>query len=129
MAEKFDTSKSDGDMLDDLFAAARNDSRVTPSPDLLARVLNEAEGLQGTDPAPVAPDARSGLWAAVVAAVGGWPALGGVAMAGAAGVWIGVASGTSLMQDTLGLDLYGETAQSYLSDLDDTYAFDFTAEE
>ncbi len=116
-------------MLDDLFAAARTDSRATPSPDLLARVLSEAEGLQVVAPTPDAPPERRGLWVAVVAAVGGWPALGGVAMAGVAGVWIGVASGTALMQDTLGLDLYGETAQSYLSDLDDTYAFDFTAEE
>ncbi|SMP14255.1 hypothetical protein [Shimia sagamensis] len=124
MAEKFDD-----DMLDDLFAAARNDSRATPSPDLLARVLSEAEGLQVADPAPVAQVVRPSLWAAVVAAVGGWPALGGVAMAGVAGVWIGVASGTTLMADTLGLDIYGETAQSYLSDLDDTYAFDLTAEE
>lgn len=123
MAEKFDD-----DMLDDLFAAARTDSRATPSPDLLARVLQEAEGLQVAEPAPVVTQRRS-LWSALVAAVGGWPALSGVAMAGVAGVWIGVAAGTTLMEDTLGLDIYGETAQSYLSDLDDIYAFDFTAEE
>jgi hypothetical protein len=124
MADKFDD-----DMLDDLFAAARSDSRATPSPDLLARVLSEAEDLQIADPAPVMPLQRRSLWAAVLAAVGGWRALSGVAMAGVAGVWIGVASGTSLMQDTLGLDIYGEAAQSYLSDLDDTYALNFTAEE
>ena len=124
MAEKFDD-----DMLDDLFAAARNDSRATPSPDLLARVLSEAEGLQVAEPVPSAPPLRPSLWAALVAAVGGWPALSGVAMAGVAGVWLGVASGTTFMQNTLGLDIYGETAQSYLSDLADTYAFDFTAEE
>lgn len=129
MAEKFDTSKRDGDMLDDLFAAARTDSRATPSPDLLTRVLSEAEGLQVADPARVEVPQRRSLWAALVAAVGGWPALSGVAMAGVAGVWIGVAAGTTLMEDTLGLDIYGETAQSYLSDLDDIYAFDFTAEE
>lgn len=123
MAEKFDD-----DMLDDLFAAARTDSRATPSPDLLARVLNEAEGLQLATSVPVPPQRRS-LWAALVAAVGGWPALSGVAMAGVAGVWIGVAAGTTLMEDTLGLDIYGETAQSYLSDLDEIYAFDFTVEE
>lgn len=123
MAEKFDD-----DMLDDLFAAARSDSRATPSPDLLARVLSEAESLQVAEPAPVPQQCRS-LWTAVVAAVGGWPALSGVAMAGVTGVWIGVAAGTTLMEDTLGLDIYGETAQSYLSDLDDIYAFDFTAEE
>ncbi len=124
MADKFDD-----DMLDDLFAAARSDSRAAPSPDLLARVLSEAESLQVADPARVVSPQRRSLWAAVIAAVGGWPALSGVAMAGAAGVWIGVASGTSLMEDTLGLDIFGETAQSYLSDLDDTYAFNFMAEE
>ena len=85
MAEKFDD-----DMLDDLFAAARNDSRATPSPDLLARVLSEAEGLQVAEPVPSAPPLRPSLWAALVAAVGGWPALSGVAMAGVAGVWFGV---------------------------------------
>ncbi len=125
MAEKFED-----DMLDDLFAAARTDSRATPSPDLLARVLTEAEGLQaGFQTAPEALPERRGVLSSLLAALGGWPSLGGVAMAGMAGVWIGVAAGGTLMQDTLGLDIYGESAQSYLSDLDELYAFDLGAEE
>ncbi|GAA6179342.1 hypothetical protein NBRC116594_07800 [Shimia sp. NS0008-38b] len=128
MADKFDD-----DMLDDLFAAAKSDARQAPSPDLLARVLADAEAVQAelaaTPAAASVAVQKTGLWQAFLAAVGGWGALGGVAMAGVAGVWIGVSSGTALMTNTLGLDLYGETAQTYLSDLDVSYALELGAEE
>lgn len=65
----------------------------------------------------------------VMQSLGGWPSLSGVAMAGVVGVWVGVSSGMTLMQDTLGLDLYGSGAQAYLSDLDVNYALNLGVEE
>ncbi|ARU01491.1 hypothetical protein [Yoonia vestfoldensis] len=75
------------DMLDDLFAQAR---QLAPVPDaaLTARVLADA-----ARPVPVAV-ARppQSFWAQLGAMLGGWPALGGLATATIAGIWIGIAS-------------------------------------
>lgn len=129
MAESFDDKA-----LEALFAAAREDAAAEASPDLLARVMADAERVQAEQqiaqaaPQPAAEEA-GGLWAAIWQTLGGWPSVSGVAMAGLAGLWIGVTSGTALMQDTLGLDLYGETAQTYLSALDVSYALTLGVEE
>ena len=72
------------DMLDDLFAQAR---RLTPVPDdaLIARVLADAaRPLPVRHPQPL-------VWAQLRAMIGGWPALGGLATATVAGIWIGIA--------------------------------------
>ena len=124
----------DDNMLEDLFAAAKQDNRSDPSPEFLTRVMESAEAIQAERQAVVsAPDVspreEGGFWQAIWQALGGWPSISGVAMAGAAGVWIGVSSGTALMQDTLGLDLYGQNAQTYLSDLDVSYALTMGVEE
>ena len=68
-------------MLDDLFAQAR---QLAPVPDaaLTARVLADA-----ARPVPV-PRPPQSFWAQL----GGWPALGGLATATIAGIWIGIAS-------------------------------------
>ncbi|MDA5556296.1 hypothetical protein [Shimia sp. MMG029] len=134
MADKFDDDMFDDAALEDLFASAKSDARMDPSAELLARVLESAETLQAEQrgaqqSADVAPRAEGGLFHAVLQALGGWPSVSGVAIAGAAGVWIGVSSGTALMQNTLGLDLYGQSAQTYLSDLDVSYALSLGVEE
>lgn len=66
-------------MLDDLFAEAR---RISPpvGGDLMARVLADAAAAQ----------APARLWTRLFEMLGGWPALGGLAAATVAGVWIGV---------------------------------------
>lgn len=81
------------DMLDDLLAQARS---VTPAPsnDLMARVLADADAVQ---PAPVVtPVSRAGLWPRLMDAVGGWPAVSGLAAATVAGIWVGVAPPASV---------------------------------
>ena len=78
------------DMLDDLFAQARVNDPV-PDDDLIARVLGDADATQaGFAAADVARPSR-GLWARMMDAIGGWPAVSGLAAATVAGVWIGVA--------------------------------------
>lgn len=75
--------------LDALFDEARDAD--TASPDLMARVLADAEAVQdaamaaAVEAAPKVP-----VWRAVLDAIGGWPAAAGLATAGLAGVWIGV---------------------------------------
>lgn len=83
--------------LDALFAAAREE-RPEPSPALMARVMEDAlaEGAarqaRATVPrAATRPGPRAAI-AAIVAALGGWPAMGGFATAGIVGLWIGYAA-------------------------------------
>ncbi|WP_247227695.1 hypothetical protein [Yoonia sp. F2084L] len=81
------------DMLDDLFAQARGVD-PTPSNDLMTRVLTDADAVQ---PKPVVrPDTRPGFWVRLVDAVGGWPAVSGLAAATIAGLWVGVAPPASV---------------------------------
>jgi len=92
-------------LLEAHFAAAR---QATPPEALLARVLADAEAAR-----PVAGGARSGLggrpaapagvFSRLRAAVGGWPALAGLAAATLAGLWIGVAAPSALGAGWLGL--------------------------
>lgn len=101
--------------LDDLLAAARAD-RPDPSPALMARVLDDAARLQPRPVAAVARRAapRPGIWALLTGAFGGSGALAGMAAAGLAGVWVGVAqpvpiadlSGGLWGAETVSLDLF-----------------------
>ena len=101
--------KQDGDDLDDLFAAAR---RVAPAPSdaLMARVLAEAMAAQ----APLRRATRPGLLAQLREALGGWPAVGGLATAGVAGLAIGLAAPAGLADLTAAL--LGQPADGYLVD-------------
>ncbi len=92
------------DMLDDLFAQAR---RVKPpvSDDLLARVLADARPPETSVDAP-------GIWAGLLDAVGGWFAMGGLATATLAGLWIGIAPPLAVEELTAGL--LGETVTVHL---------------
>ncbi|MFB9150722.1 hypothetical protein [Roseovarius ramblicola] len=74
------------------FEAARK-AAPAPSPDLMARVLEDAGAEQARYAAVVARPAapRAGLWARITRALGGWPAMAGLGAAGLAGVWIGLA--------------------------------------
>lgn len=74
------------DMLDDLLATSR---AQTPQPDdaLMSRVLADAARVAATRRKTRHP----GIWAQFVDALGGWPAIGGLAAATVAGIWVGVA--------------------------------------
>ena len=85
----------DIEALDRLLAevAARHPA---PSEDFLARLVADAEAEAGAAQlCPPAKALRPGprAW---LAALGGWPALGGLAAAALAGVWIGIAPPASL---------------------------------
>ncbi len=86
----------DDSELDGLFAAAKADA-PTPSDDLIARIMADAEA-QAAGPAPVsAPKLRR--LAALLAAIGGWPSAAGLATAAVAGLAIGLSAPDTL--DTL----------------------------
>jgi hypothetical protein len=83
----------DLDGLGAFFDAARAHSPA-PSPDLLARVLSDAEAEQVwiTRRAQAATEApRAGLLDQLYRLLGGWPAMAGLTTAIVAGVWIGTA--------------------------------------
>jgi len=83
------------DMLEDILAQARG-LTPTPSRDLMARVMADADALQPA-PAPAAVSAgRLGIWARMMDAIGGWPAVSGLAAATIAGIWVGVAPPSSV---------------------------------
>jgi len=91
------------DPLDDLFALARR-AAPEPSAALLARVLADGEAELAAR-APAQPQPRGAppggiaigaLWADLLAVVGGWRAVGGLATATLAGVWIGFSGAAGL---------------------------------
>lgn len=77
--------------LDDLFAAARGNRPAMPE-HLTAAILADAAREQpGHQPVTAGKPGRRMLLGQLLAAIGGWPAMGGLVAASAAGVWIGVA--------------------------------------
>ena len=81
------------DDLERLLAKGRRQSGQMPA-GLSQRILADADRVQagfGSVPAAQAA-ARPGFWSQVMSALGGWPAMGGLATACAAGIWIGLAS-------------------------------------
>lgn len=90
------TTDRDGMTLDDLLADARA-TRAEPSDALLARVLADAEAVARERARPSAAPAPTAGWlAALAAALGGWPALGGVAASLVLGLGLGVAEPAAL---------------------------------
>ena len=89
--------------LDGLFAQAR-DLAPSPSDDLIARILADAEAVAAQRRAPVQPE--PGGWRTWLESFGGWPAMGGLAAATVAGLWIGVARPTAIPD--LGAAVWGE---------------------
>lgn len=106
--------------LETFFAAARAET-AQPSDALMARILADAEAEIGLPrvgaPAAARPEAaRAGFWATLGAAIGGWPALAGMATATVAGIWLGVAAPDRLA--TLSGGLIGTPSEGYeLEDL------------
>ena len=65
--------------LDRLFAAA-SDLRPAPPADLMARIMADAAAALPR-PAPALPPPPVSLWKSVLATIGGWPTMGGLATA------------------------------------------------
>jgi len=79
------------DPLEAFFDAARAETQTAPAA-LTARIAAQGRAL-APPPQPDPTPSRRGLrpWRQIVDALGGWPALAGLATACAAGVWIGLA--------------------------------------
>lgn len=92
---------SEADLALEAFLAPAR-SAPAPSDDLMARILGDAAKVSADRLGPVltAPDPapRRGLIATLIAAIGGWPVLGGMATATMAGVWLGFSSPALLDQ-------------------------------
>ncbi len=115
----------DDALLDMVFAAAKDDPAVMPTPDFMARVLADAEAAMPA-PAPIAPAVevpRMSIVAKFVALIGGWQSVSGLAAATVAGVWIGVAAGPAMLQSDLTTSLMVTSDETYLSALDASFAY------
>lgn len=100
--------------LDALFDVARaGRDAPQPTPDFMARVLADALAEQARFTAPVGP-ARVPRWRQFLAAIGGWPAMGGLVTAAVAGLWLGISPPAALSD----LGLAALTGTGAASDLD-----------
>lgn len=80
---------TDDALLEDFFVAARA-CPPEPSPALIARIDADAGRLVRAAQLPVADRRGGGLWR-LLDLLGGWSAMGGLATAAMAGIWIGFA--------------------------------------
>lgn len=108
-------TKAEMAALDALLADVADAPEVAPSDDLMARILADAEAAQGL----AVPVLLRVGWRNWLAALGGWPALGGMAVAGVAGLWLGVAPPAAV--DQLVAELLGETVSVDLLGLTDPF--------
>lgn len=100
----------DNAFLEDFFAAARAADDAVPDA-LLDRVIADAALV------PRMP-VKETLWSSLVAAIGGWPALSGVAMAGLIGIWVGFVPPTQL--ESFAADVLGTTTSvTFIDEFDD----------
>lgn len=101
MAEKNTLSNAE---LDGLLAEAAS-LATTPSSELMQRVIADADAVAeaGEVKSIPAQPRRRGFIAGLLAGIGGWPAIAGLATATVAGVWIGYASPETLDGITNGL--------------------------
>jgi hypothetical protein len=100
--------------IDAMFASARSLDPV-PGDDLMARILADARRMQPAPQPVVVASRRRSFWQELVAAIGGWPALGGMAAATMAGLWIGFSSPAGLsgfttlfLGETLAVPVYAD---------------------
>lgn len=114
-------TKSEDDMLDHFFEGARAQRPAVPD-DLMARVLADAASAQPR--IAIAPQPK--IWTAILDLIGGWPSVGGLAMAGVAGIWVGFAPPTSvaywtedLIGSSVSIDLLSDTTDFFSESLID----------
>lgn len=109
-------TKSNDDFLDDLFAGAQSQTPQV-SDDLMSRVLADAAAAQYV-PSTVP---KQSFFAGLFEMIGGWPSVGGLAMAGVAGLWFGVAPPAAV--STWTADLFGSPVTvDLLGDTSDYFA-------
>lgn len=110
--------KRNEEMLDNLIGQAKADRHEVPD-QLLNRVFADALAAQ---PAPVGERRQSGRLRRFLSAIGGWPAIAGMAAATLAGVWIGVSPPAGL-NDVAEIIFFGATEAEFAFDDTDFSAF------
>lgn len=113
------TDKAPEDAGIEIYLQAARAAPEPASPDLMARILADAEAVQAATRRSVA-SRRARFWEHVCRLPGGWPALAGFATAALAGVWLGASLPTGLLAA-------GEP--DYVLDLAPGLAFDLAAED
>ncbi|MDF1669216.1 MAG: hypothetical protein P1U83_06350 [Roseovarius sp.] len=111
--------------LDALLAEVRADTPVPPD-GLIARITEQASVEQKAFMKPPAKATRPGVLGQFIQALGGWPALSGLATATCAGVWLGISPPQSMefaAETYLGVE-YAVT----LLDINFDAAFDLSGE-
>ncbi len=96
--------------LDALFASARQTPVELGAP-LQSRILADAadEQARWQQPAPPPRRAKRSPVAQLLAALGGWPSVGGLIAASCTGLWVGLAAPEAML-GTSGLSLFGSAA-------------------
>ncbi len=113
------------DNLQAFFDAAREQPAPT-SEALLARVLKDALSVQDATETVRSEVPKVGLLAGLWAALGGWPAMTGLATATVAGLWIGVSPSLGL-SDAVTTALGANGVESYIDEF--ATGFDYAFEE
>lgn len=99
-------------------------ARPEPGDALMARIMADADRVQAeraAAPAPVRQQRRRGRLAWLAAALGGWPAMAGLAAATVAGLWIGVSAPAGLTG--MAQEVIAGSEAAYLIDLDPDATF------
>ncbi|QDC10493.1 hypothetical protein FHY55_15135 [Oceanicola sp. D3] len=117
-------------LLEGFFSAARTDAAVVaePSPELLARVLEDGYGVQDALAAVPAPAAaaprppRRSFMAAFLASIGGAPGLAGLTAAALVGIWFGARPPEAV--STVTATLFGTSAAEEAATDDDLLGYD-----
>ncbi|MGE4325297.1 MAG: hypothetical protein AB7E21_04205 [Pseudodonghicola sp.] len=118
--------------LDAFFAAARQETIIMPV-GLAERMRADAAMVQAGFARPLVADGiansgSGGLLSQLWGALGGWPALSGMAVACAAGVWLGV-SPPNFLPDPLGLVVQQSQPQTDVDVLDGSYVLSTLLQE
>lgn len=136
MTEHSKNQNAAGDVDLDLFFAAGREAAPLPDPALMAAVLADAHRVQADIAVARAPqaishaggEAQRGLWAQFRVAIGGWPALAGLASVATAGLWLGAVQPAGLGQAAslylTDAGLYFAGADGYLVDVMPSFEFD-----
>lgn len=104
--------------LEAFFEAEKNNPPEI-STEFLAKIEADASDIQaGFDQNTVASDVTPSFWAALTAAIGGWPTIAGLATATVAGLWIGISPPQGL--DSLTETILGSSQEysDYLPNFD-----------
>ncbi|WP_407492772.1 hypothetical protein [Pseudooceanicola sp. MF1-13] len=115
----------------DLFFDAARRTPAQPSEDVLARIAGDAARVQAGFGATVLRPRRAGRVSQFLAAIGGWPAMAGLATAGVAGLWIGAVPPAFVETLTSGVITTADTADDdlYLVDPLPGYAVTYALED